>query len=288
MEVVDGLYEFLGKKVNGYIDINNGKLVYQVKFFELGIFFFENIGEKIYLGIFMIFVVLCDLGFLVLYMFLYMVVWYYKYNEMYYGQNQDYKVGIMFVKEYLFVKFILVFNVDNYYCIFWIMEGNIYLFEYQSGEMIWFNIEQQDWMLKVWSNWKEFVWVYVVGFKYIKKEDMDYIWQMIFCNEYDCLVFYFVEVDKDVQLLVGFYILIVMVGNMNFLVIIDIENVEVGSVIILKCGSVNKGVKIDKSGKFDLIFVVWEFKKGDMICLMKCQDGKFIELGCEMGVMGVF
>lgn len=30
MEAADGLYEFLNKKVNGHIDINNGKLVYQV------------------------------------------------------------------------------------------------------------------------------------------------------------------------------------------------------------------------------------------------------------------
>ena len=36
MEAADGLYEFLNKKVNGHIDINNGKLVYQVKPFELG------------------------------------------------------------------------------------------------------------------------------------------------------------------------------------------------------------------------------------------------------------
>ena len=75
-------------------------------------------------------------------------------------------------------------------------------------------------------------------------------------------------------------------SNTNLLAITDIENAEVGSVITLKCGSVNKGVKIDKSGKFDLISAAWEPKKGDMIRLMKRQDGKFIELGRETGATG--
>ena len=281
MEAADGLYEFLNKKVNGHIDINNGKLVYQVKPFELGTLSPENIGEKIYLGTSMIPAVLRDSGSLALYMPSHMIVWYHKYNEMHYGQNQDYKAGIMFVKEYPSVKLIPVPNADNHHRIFWTMEGNIHLFEHQSGEMTRFNIEQQDWTLKVWSNWKESVWAYAVGFKYTKKEDMDYTRQMIFCNEYDRPASYFVEADKDAS-----HTSIVTAGNTNLLAITDIENAEVGSVITLKCGSVNKGVKIDKSGKFDLISAAWEPKKGDMIRLMKRQDGKFIELGRETGATG--
>ena len=286
MEAADGLYEFLGKKVNGHIDINNGKLVYQVKPFELGTLSPENIGEKIYLGTSMIPAVLRDSGSLALYMPSHMIVWYHKYNEMHYGQNQDYKAGIMFVKEYPSVKLIPVPNADNHHRIFWTMEGNIHLFEHQSGEMTRFNIEQQDWTLKVWSNWKESVWAYAVGFKYAKKEDMDYTRQMIFCNEYDRPASYFVEADKDSQPSAGSHTSIVTAGNTNLLAITDIENAEVGSVITLKCGSVNKGVKIDKSGKFDLISAAWEPKKGDMIRLMKRQDGKFIELGRETGATG--
>ena len=286
MEAADGLYEFLNKKVNGHIDINNGKLVYQVKPFELGTLSPENIGEKIYLGTSMIPAVLRDSGSLALYMPSHMIVWYHKYNEMHYGQNQDYKAGIMFVKEYPSVKLIPVPNADNHHRIFWTMEGNIHLFEHQSGEMTRFNIEQQDWTLKVWSNWKESVWAYAVGFKYTKKEDMDYTRQMIFCNEYDRPASYFVEADKDAQPSAGSHTSIVTAGNTNLLAITDIENAEVGSVITLKCGSVNKGVKIDKSGKFDLISAAWEPKKGDMIRLMKRQDGKFIELGRETGATG--
>ena len=286
MEAADGLYEFLGKKVNGHIDINNGKLVYQVKPFELGTLSPENIGEKIYLGTSMIPAVLRDSGSLALYMPSHMVVWYHKYNEMHYGQNQDYKAGIMFVKEYPSVKLIPVPNADNHHRIFWTMEGNIHLFEHQSGEMTRFNIEQQDWTLKVWSNWKESVWAYAVGFKYTKKEDMDYTRQMIFCNEYDRPASYFVEADKDAQPSAGSHTSIVTASNTNLLAITDIENAVVGSVITLKCGSVNKGVKIDKSGKFDLISAAWEPKKGDMIRLMKREDGKFIELGRETGATG--
>lgn len=286
MDAADGLYEFLGKKVNGHIDVNNGKLVYQVKPFELGTLSPENVGEKIYLGTSMIPAVLRDSGSLALYVPSHMIVWYHKYNEIHYGQNQDYKAGIMFVKEYPSVKLIPVPNADNHHRIFWTMEGNIHLFEHQPGEMTRFNIEQQDWTLKVWSNWKESVWAYAVGFKYAKKEDMDYTRQMIFCNEYDRPASYFVESDKDAQPSAKYHTSIVTASNTNLLAITDIEDAPVGSVITLKCGSVNKGVKIDKSGNFDLVSAAWTPKKGDMIRLMKREDGKFIELSRETGATG--
>lgn len=286
MDAADGLYEFLGKKVNGHIDVNNGKLVYQVKPFELGTLSPENIGEKIYLGTSMIPAVLRDSGSLALYVPSHMIVWYHKYNEIHYGQNQDYKAGIMFVKEYPSVKLIPVPNADNHHRIFWTMEGNIHLFEHQPGEMTRFNIEQQDWTLKVWSNWKESVWAYAVGFKYAKKEDMDYTRQMIFCNEYDRPASYFVESDKDAQPSAKYHTSIVTASNTSLLAITDIEDAPVGSVITLKCGSVNKGVKIDKSGNFDLVSAAWTPKKGDMIRLMKREDGKFIELSRETGATG--
>ena len=53
--------------------------------------------------------------------------------------------------------------------IIWTMQGNIKCFEHVPGEMTRFNIEQQDWTLKVWSNWKESVWARAVGYKYTKK-----------------------------------------------------------------------------------------------------------------------
>ena len=65
--------------------------------------------------------------------------------------------------------------------------------------------------------------------------------------------------------------------------ITDIEDAEVGQVITLKCGNVNKGVKIEKSSNFSLISEAWSPRKGDMIRLMKREDGKFVEIGRETG-----
>ena len=283
MGAADGIYEFLNKKVVGHIDINNGKLVYQVKPFELGTLSPENIGEKVYQATSMIPAVLRDSGTLALYMPSHMIVWYHKYNELHYAQNQDYKANIMYVKEYPSVKLIAVPNADNHHRIFWTLEGNIHTFEDQPGEMTKFNIEQQDWTLKVWSNWKESTWAYAVGFKYTKKEDMDYSRQMIFCNEYDRPASYFIEADKDMQPSAKYHTSIVTVANTNLLAITDIEDAEVGKIVTLKCGNTNKGVKIDKSGNFSLISEAWNPKKGDMIRLMKRDDGKFIEIGRETG-----
>ena len=50
MEAADGLYEWLRKKVDGFIDINNGKTVYQIKPFVLGEITEANIGEKLFQG----------------------------------------------------------------------------------------------------------------------------------------------------------------------------------------------------------------------------------------------
>lgn len=119
MGAADGIYEFLNKKVVGHIDINNGKLVYQVKPFELGTLSPENIGEKVYQATSMIPAVLRDSGTLALYMPSHMIVWYHKYNELHYAQNQDYKANIMYVKEYPSVKLIAVPNADNHHRIFW-------------------------------------------------------------------------------------------------------------------------------------------------------------------------
>ena len=225
--------------------------------------------------------VLRDSGNLALYMPSHFIVLYHKYNELHYGQNQDYKANIMYVKEYPAVKIIPVPNADNHHRIFWTFEGNIKTYEDKPGEMTAFNLEQEDWSLKVWSNWRESIWAIAVGFKYTKKEDMDYTRQMIFCNEYDRPASYFVDADKDKNPSAKLHTSIVTVANAAEFAITDIEDAPVGAVISLKCGSVDKGVKIEKSGNFELISDAWQPGKGDVIKLMKRADGKFIEIGRE-------
>lgn len=283
LAAADGLYEFLNKKVNGHTDINNGKFVYQIKPFELGELSEANIGEKVYKGTSMIPAVFRDSGNLALYMPSHFIVAYHKYNELHYGQNQDYKANIMYVKEYPGVKIIPVPNADNHHRIFWTFEGNIKTYEDKPGEMTAFNLEQEDWSLKVWSNWRESIWAIAVGFKYTKKEDMDYTRQMIFCNEYDRPSSFFVDADKDKNPSAKLHTSIATVANTAVFNITDITDAPTGAVISLKCGSVDKGVKIEKSGNFEFISEAWEPAKGDVIKLMKRKDGKFIEIARENG-----
>lgn len=278
MEAADGLYEFIRKKVDGHMDINKQKVVYQIKPFLLGEITEANIGEKFFEGTSMIPAVYRDSGQLALYVPSYMVVWYHKYNELHYGINQDYKANLMYVKEYPSVKLIPVPNADNHQRIIWTMQGNIKCFEHATGEMTRFNIEQQDWTLKVWSNWKESVWARAVGFKYTSKASMDYSRQMIFCNELDRPASSFIDAEKDKNPSVALHTSVQTVANTTLLNITDIEGAEVGRMFTIKCGSVDKGVKIAKSDKFELLTANWEPNVGDTIQLMKRADGKFIEI----------
>lgn len=280
-DAADGLYEYINKRVNGFVDINSGKIVYQIKPFVLGEITQANIGEKIFQGTSQIPAVLRDSGTLSCYLPSHMIVWYHKYNELLYGQNQDYKPDLMCVKEYPSVKLIPVQNADNHQRVIWTLDGNIKTYEHVPGEMTKFNIEQQDWTLKVWSNWKESIQAQAVGYKYSKKEDMDYSRQMIFCNEYDRPKTFFIDADKDVNPSAKYHTSIATMANTSLLTITDIEDAQVGSIVSIKCGSDSKGVKIAAADKFSLLAKDWTPSKGEVIRLMKRADGKFIELGRE-------
>ncbi len=278
LAAADGLYEFLRKKIDGHVDINNGKTVYQIKPFVLGEITPANIGEILYQGTSQIPAEIRDSGNLACYIPSYMLVWYHKYNELHYGTNQDYKANIQYVKEYPSVKLITVPNADNHARIFWTMEGNIHTYEHLAGEMYNFSLEQEDWSLKVWSNWKESIWAVAVGYKYTKKSDMDGSRQMIWANEYDRPSTYFIDATKDANPDATLHSSIVTVANTSKFAITDIANAEVGEIITLKCGSTDKGVEIAQSGKFSLITAAWDPAVGDTIKLMKRSDGKFIEI----------
>lgn len=285
MEAADGVYEFIRKKVDGHME--GDKTVYQIKPFKLGVITPENIGEVIYQGTSMIPAVLRDSGTLCLYLPSYMLVWYDKYNELHYGRNTDYQGAIRTVKEYPSVKIVTVPNADGHQRLIWTMDGNIQLFEDRPGEMLNFNLEQQDWTLKVWSNWKESVWAVAVGFKYTDKTKMGYDRQMIFTNEYDLPASTFIEAAADKNPDVKLHTSIITVANTTQLTITDIENAQVGVPVVIKCGSVEKGVTIAKSGKFSMLSAAWTPAVGETITLMKRADGKFIELGRGADLTGV-
>lgn len=281
LDAADGLYEFLRKKIDGHIDYTpdggtTGKTVYQIKPFALPRITLANIGEVFYLGTSMIPSFIRDTGNLVLYVPSWMIPLYHKYNEAHYGQNRDYTANILYVKEYPAVKIVAIPNADNHERIFWTLEGNIKLYEGPAGEMLNFQLEQQDWSLKVWSNWKESIWAEAVGFKYTNPADMDGSRQLIWANDYDRPDTYFIDNAPDTNPDALLHSSIVTGANSAAFEITDIANAKVGTVVSIKAG--DDKVSIKKTGKFELLTAAWTPKKGDIIRLMKRADGKFIEI----------
>lgn len=284
MEAADGIYEYIRKRVEGHVDFTpnggtSGKTVFQIKPFELPRITPGNIGEVFYLGTGMIPSVFRDTGKIVLYIPSFMLPWYHKYNETHYGQNKDYQAGINYVKEFPSVKIEVIPNADNHHRIFWTIDGNFQTFGHVAGEMLRFTLEQQDWSLKVWSNWKESIQATAVGYKYTSRADMDGSRQLIWCNDYDRPDTYFIEADKDANPSALLHSSIVTVANSSVFAITDIADAKVGQVIAIKCGTDgDSGVKINKADKFSLLSDNWTPKKGDVIKVMKRADGKFIEI----------
>lgn len=284
MEAADGIYEYIRKRVDGFVDFTpnagtEGKKVYQIKPFDLPRITPGNIGEVFYLGTGMVPSVFRDSGNLVLYIPSYMLAWYHKYNETHYGQNQDYKPGISYVKEYPSVRLEVIPNADNHQRIFWTIDGNIRTFCQVAGEMNQFSLEQEDWSLKVWSNWKESIQATAVGYKYTDRADMDGSRQIFWCNSYDRPDSYFIEGPRDANPSALLHSSIVTVANTSTFTITDIVDAEVGEIVSIKCGvSGEKGVTIKAEGKFTLLSEAWTPAKGDIIRLMKRADGKFIEI----------
>lgn len=284
MAAADGIYEYLRKRIDGHIDFTpnggtSGKTVYQIKPFELPKITPGNIGEVFYLGTQMIPSHIRDTGKAVLYVPSWMIPLYHKYNEAHYGQNIDYKAGITYVKEFPSVRIEAIPNADNHHRIFWTIEGNIKTYTFVDGEMLRYNIEQQDWSLKVWSNWKESIAAEAVGYKYTRKADMDGSRQLIWCNDYDRPDTYFVDGEKDANPSALLHSSVVTVANSSIYNITDIVDAEVGKIISIKCGvDGDYGVTIKAEGKFSLLSEAWTPAKGDVLKVMKRADGKFIEI----------
>lgn len=284
MEAADGIYEYIRKRVEGHTDFTpnggtTGKTVYQIKPFNLPRITAGNIGEVFYQGTSMIPSVFRDTGKICLYIPSWMLPLYHKYNEAHYGQNVDYKAGITYVKEFPAVKIVTLPNADNHHRIFWTIEGNFRTFDHVAGEMLRFTLEQQDWTVKVWSNWKESIQAEVVGYKYTDPLAMDGSRQLIWCNDYDRPDTYFIEAAPDANPSALLHSSIVTVANSKVFEITDIADAQVGRLIFLKCGvDGDNGVTIKQAGKFSLLTAAWTPNKGDVITLMKRADGKFIEV----------
>jgi len=267
---------------NGYRKFLRNQIeAFKLRPFELGPLTETNISDYVRRGTALVPEVLRDSGNIVLYMSSSLLTAYHKNNETLYGVNQDYKANTMEVKEYPSVKIKVVPNLNESLRLVWTIDGNISLFEDTPGEMYNFNIEQQDWSLKVWSNWKESIWAYMVGKKFTKLSDIptDFSTQMIFLNDLDYPVDYYVPMaDGDTTPSVSRHTSLVSVANTAATAITDIDDVAIGQEVRLKCGNGTNAPTIAAAGKFSLLTAAWAPSVGDILVLKKRSDGKFIEL----------
>lgn len=264
--------------------IKNQIAAFKVKPFALGEWTPSNIATYVKNGTKMIPEVLRDSGRIVLYMSTDAVSDYHANLELLNGTNQDYKADIMYVKEYPSVKIIPVIGMAPSKRMLWTLDGNLKRFEHESGEMLNFNIEQQDWTLKVWSNWKESFGAYLVGKKYASAAEMpsDYSTQLIFCNDVDEPADYYISTDaNDTSPSVLNHTSLVTIANTVATAITDIDDCAVGQEVRIKCGNATNASTIAAAGKFSLLTAAWTPSVGDILYLKKRSDGKFIELKRE-------
>ena len=261
--------------------LRNQIALFKILPFALGEWTETTISDYIRRGTAMVPAAVRDTGSLVCYMSPDALTAYHKNNETLYGLNQDYTPDLNVVKEYPGVSIEVVPNMGESKRITWTLRGNIALFEDMPGEMTNFEMEQQDWQLKVWSNWKESLWAFMVGKKYASAAAIptDYSNQMIFCNDVDYPAdFYLPMTADDTTPSVIRHGSITSVANTVATAITDIDDAVVGQEIRIKCGSVTNAITIAASGKFSLLPAAWTPGLDEVLVLKKRSDGKFIEI----------
>lgn len=261
--------------------IKNQIAAFKIRPFVMGEWTDINISDYVRRGTSYVPIAVRDAGNVVLYMSPDAYTAYVRNNEVLYGLNQDYKPNIKYVKEYPNVAIEVVPNMGESKRMIWTLAGNIRLFEDRPGEMVQFNFEQQDWGLKVWSNWKESLWAYMVGRKYATAAEVptDYSTQLIFCNDVDLPSAYYIPmVANDTSPSVSVHKSIVSVANTQATAITTIDNAATGDIINIKCGSATNAITIAKSGDFSLIAAAWNPGLDEVLTVVKRSDGKFLEL----------
>lgn len=269
MEAATGYFHYISEKINGL----------QIKPFVLGEITSANIGDKVKEGTRQIPQELIDSGMMRLYMPSGMIAEYHEYNELHYGTNQDYQANSMFVKQFPDVKIVELKNSGNHRRLVWTLEGNIKTFEHVAGEMLDFRLSIKEWSVTVTSQWKEGLAAVLVGKKWDRAQDMDYNHQFIFASDKDLASTDFLPMGQDDATPSALlHKSLVSVANTQSIAITNIDDVEVGEQVTLKCGSDNYGITIAKAGNFSLISAAWNPSIGDTITLLKQNGGKFIEL----------
>ena len=225
--------------------------------------------------------VLRDSGRIVLYMSSDALATYNKALRVLWGENIDFAGPISKVFEYPMVTIKPIPGMAPSQRMIWTLEGNISLFEDVPGEMLNFNLEQKDWTLKVWSNWRESIWAYLVGRKFASLAEIpdDYSTQLIFCNDVDEPASYYIAMDKDIATpSVLNHTSMLTVANTGAVAFTNILDAMVGQEVRIKWGNVTNAPTIAQSGNFSLLpSAISAPALGDIIYLKKRSDGKFIQ-----------
>ena len=261
--------------------LKNQIALFKLRQFPMGEWTETNISDYVRRGTAMVPKAWLDTGLVELYMSSAARTAYRLNNERLYGLNQDYKPLDGYVKEYPNVSIVEIPNMNESLRMVWTLKGNFELFEDKPGEMLNFNIEQRNWTLEVWSNWKESLWANMVGKKYASADAIptDYSTQLIWMNNVDMPAAYYLQMSADdVTPSVAKHSSLTSVANTVATAITDIDDAAVGQVIRIKNGSVTNGITIAAAGKFSLIAAAWTPALNDVIILQKRSDGKFIEL----------
>ena len=206
------------------------------------------------------------------------------YNQNYrslYAINIEDSVATDYIQDYSNVKMVVTPNLSPSRMIVFTLHGNISTFENVPGEMTMFNLEQQDWGLKVWSNWKESIWAFMVGQKMTDANSFpdDFSSQMIWVNDVDLNLTTYTVMDKDTAIpsVASAKALVSSVNNTALQTITNITGGVTGDEIRLKCGTATLGIKVLNAGNF-ILTADWVPAKGDILCLKQRSDGKFFEI----------
>jgi hypothetical protein len=270
MGAANGLYTFLYNQI----------ALFKIKEFVMGSVTSSNIATILYDMALLIPAEVRDSGKLICYLPSLFTTYYHKNLETLYGENTDYTPDKMYIKEFPSIRIQSVPNADMFGRIFFTLEGNIKNFEDVPGEMYKFNLEQQDWSLKVWSSWKESIWAYMVGKKFASAAAQDYNHQLIWCNElhYDT-AYYLPMTADDATPSVAQHTKLITVANAAATAITTIDDAVVGVPITIKWGNATNAPTIAKSGNFSLITAaITAPAVGDTLVVVKRSDGKFLEM----------
>lgn len=269
MGASDGLYTFIKKQIE----------LFKIKTFATAAPTDSNIAGILYTMAGLIPAEIRDSGKLECHLPSILITYYHKNLETLYGSNMDYQKNMMYIKEFPSVKLVAIPNADMFGRIIFTLAGNIRLFENTAGEMLNFQLEQQDWGLKVWSEWKEGLHAMLVGKKFANAAAQDYDHQLIWCNDQHYSSTYYLTIPADdTTPSVAEHTMLITPANTVATAITDFDDAVVGTPFTVKCGNATNASTIAAAGDFSIITAAWTPAVGDTITLMKRADGKFIEL----------